>query len=337
VCSGRPLASRFKDAASRLGIHETEHPFSTAAQDEEVARQILADPAQAPVILGLTYQDIVPILVALRRGHYRGTIFGTATMARASFNELFTGYPETHTDAGFFTDGAYAVSPVILDSANAKTLAFADRYRARTGQEPSWETAQAYDAATMAMAGLREAAAKGSSPGSSRRAAVRDYLLSLNSPERAIAGLLGPLWFSPGRIRQQVVRMGRFDHGLLDSAPLQLVPVTTPDPAEVKSGAVFALDPGRFARIQRVVYTGVFINEIPRIDISGARFSADLYLWLRYARDAGRGRPGRHHLPWHGERRLQLHQPGGTGGNARRHPISLMAGAGRLPQRLRPA
>jgi len=275
---GRPLASRFKDAAARLGISDTEHAFSTVAEGDEAARQVLGDPAQPPVILGMTYQDVAPILAALRRGHYRGAIFGTATMARASFNGLFADDPETRTDPGFFTDGVYAASPVILDSANAKTLAFADRYRARTGQEPSWETAQAYDAATLTMAALRVAAPGGSAPGSSQRAAVRDYLMSLNSPERALAGLLGPLWFSTSRIRQQVVRMGRFDRGLFDSAPLQLVPVTTPDPAEVTSGAVFALEPGRFARIQRVVYTGVFINEIPRIDIPGARFSADLYL-----------------------------------------------------------
>ena len=134
---GRPLASRFKDAAVRLGIREAEHAFSTAAEGDEIVRQILADPEQPPIILGMTYQDVVPILVALRRGHYRGSIFGTATMARASFNELFAGFPETRTDPGFFTNGAFAVSPVILDSANSATLAFADRYRARSGQEPS--------------------------------------------------------------------------------------------------------------------------------------------------------------------------------------------------------
>lgn len=288
---GRPLAARFKAAANRLGINEAEHAFGTAHAGEEAARQALADPNQPPIILDMTYQDVVPILAALRRGEYRGAIFGTTTMARASFAELFSGYPEDRKDPGFFTDGVYAVSPVILDSANAQTLAFADRFRASTGQAPSWETAQGYDAAKLAMAALRAAARaqNASAKSASQRMAARDYLMSLDSPATAAGGVLGPLWFSPGRIRQQVVRVGRFHGGLLESASLQMVPVNEPDATELASGAVFSLEPGRFARIQRVAYTGVFINEVSRVDIPGTRFSADIYVWLRYAREGGPG------------------------------------------------
>ncbi len=284
---GRPLASRFREAATRLGIVVAEHAFATADDGQEAARKALADPAQPPLVLGMTYQDVVPILAALRRGGYRSPIFGTATMARASFNDLFAGYPESGKDPGYFSNGTYAVSPVILDSANARTLAFADRFRARTGQEPSWETVQGYDAARLAMAALR-AATGNAAPGSPRQAA-QAYLESLDSPEHALPGLLGPLWFSPGRIRHQVVRMGRFGSGLFNSATRQLVPVSNPEPAALASGAEFELEPGRFARIQRVVFTGVYINEVPRVDVASARFSADFYLWLRYAREAGPG------------------------------------------------
>jgi hypothetical protein len=72
---------------------------------------------------------------------------------------------------------------------------------------------------------------------------------------------------------------------------LQIVPVTTPDTAELASGAVFEVEAGRYARLQRVVYTGVFINDIPRLDLARSSFSADIYLWLRFARDAGPAAP----------------------------------------------
>jgi len=36
--------------------------------------------------------------------------------------------------------------------------------------------------------------------------------------------------------------------------------------------------------MQRVVYSGMFLNEVPRIDIAQSTFTADLYLWMRYAR-----------------------------------------------------
>jgi branched-chain amino acid transport system substrate-binding protein len=117
------------------------------------------------------------------------------------------------------------------------------------------------------------------------------YLASFNSVATALPGLLGPLWFDANRGGQTPVRIGRFSGGHLGSAPLQIVPVSAPDAQETASGAVFTLEQGRFARLQRVVYSGVFMNEIPRVDVARSSFEADFYFWLRYARDAGPGSP----------------------------------------------
>jgi ABC-type branched-subunit amino acid transport system substrate-binding protein len=287
---GRPLAARFKATAERLGIASSFHAFGPAAERTEATRLALADPAQPPIVLGMTYEDAVSVLAMLRREGYRGPIFGTATMARASFIDLFADQPEEHKTRGFFADGAYAVSPAILDSANAETLAFADRYRARFGQDPSWEAVQGYDGANLAMAAVRsalagEAAASRSPP--ALREAARAYLASLDGPGKAVRGLTGPLWFGPDRVRSQAVRMGRFHGELFESAPLQLVPVAHPDGAEIASGAVFETEQGSYARLQRVIYTGMFVNEVQRVDLGQSRFGADFYLWLRYAHDAG--------------------------------------------------
>jgi len=42
-------------------------------------------------------------------------------------------------------------------------------------------------------------------------------------------------------------------------------------------------------RRQQVVYTGVYLNEIPRVDVAQSTFTADFYLWARFARVAGTG------------------------------------------------
>jgi branched-chain amino acid transport system substrate-binding protein len=180
---------------------------------------------------------------------------------------------------------------MILDSANAETLAYANRYRARFGQEPSWETVQGHDGAVLAMAAIRAALANGGDARSlaEQREAVRAYLVSLNGPGRAVGGLTGPLWFTPDRVRRQAVRIGHFHGGLFESAPLQLVPVAHPDGAEIASGAVFEMEKGQYARLQHVVYTGMFVNEIQRVDLAQSSFGADFYLWMRYAHDAGPG------------------------------------------------
>src|SRR5262249_18315171 len=106
-------------------------------------------------------------------------------------------------------------------------------------------------------------------------------------PATAIPGLTGPIWFSQSRSRSQIVRMGRFHAGLLESAPLQIVPEPHPDPDEIASGEVFPLRSASYGRLHPVVSTALFINEIHRIDLLRSTYAADFYVWLRFARDAG--------------------------------------------------
>jgi hypothetical protein len=49
---------------------------------------------------------------------------------------------------------------------------------------------------------------------------------------------------------------------------------------------------GRFARLQRVVYAGIHLNEIARVDLPGSSFTADFYFWLRGAARAGEADAG---------------------------------------------
>jgi hypothetical protein len=233
----------------------------------------------------MTYEDAVSVLKILRRQGYRGIILGTATMARASFGGLFADEPEERATRGFFTDGIYAASPMILDSANAETLAFAERFHRQFGRDPAWESVQSYDGARLAIAAIRASPLQGDRV--ARRGAILAYLTALDSPARAMPGLVGPIWFTPERIRHQAIRIGHFKGGLFESAPLQIVPVAHPDPAELVSGAVFETAADRYARLQRVVYTGIFVNEIHRLDLPQSLFEADFYLWFRFARDAG--------------------------------------------------
>jgi ABC-type branched-subunit amino acid transport system substrate-binding protein len=290
---GRPLAARFAASASRQGIDASFRSFTTTAERDAVTRDLATQQDQGPIILGMEYEDAVPVLMALRREGYHGLVMGTATMARETFAAAFANAPEDRRQPGYFTEATYAASPMILDSANAEILAFAGRYEARFGREPSWEAVQAYDGALLAMAALRQALAAhpdlAAQDVHARRKAVLDAVAWFDAPAKAVAGLNGPIWFAPDRVRRQPVRIGRFHDGVFESAPLQLVPVADPDPDELASGAVFATEPGQFYRLQRVVQTGTFLNLIPHVNVAKSSFGADFYLWLRYARDAGPG------------------------------------------------
>jgi branched-chain amino acid transport system substrate-binding protein len=84
------------------------------------------------------------------------------------------------------------------------------------------------------------------------------------------------------------VRIGQCLEGRFISAPVQLAEV--PNPAlidldrELAAGLVIRIRQ-KFYWLQRVVYTGIDINQIGRVDPSKGTFTADFYLWFRYAGD----------------------------------------------------
>jgi branched-chain amino acid transport system substrate-binding protein len=304
---GLPVAAGFRRVAERLGIRTTYHPFATIKDLDAIAQVIGSDPDHPAIILGTLDRDSADIVKITRRSGAKGSIFGTGAVAGEFFSALFADEPEERRQPGFFTDGLYAASPQIFDSANAETSAFADRFYARFGNEANFYALQGYEAMRLAVAAVRASAHQANTATEkgvqrdkvraavqsnvpdlrARRDAVRSFLLALNGPGSAIAGLNGPLWFTPDRGRIQPLRMGRF-HGVdFESAPTQLVPVRSPNAAEIAASTVVDIGSGRFARLQQVAYTGVYLNEISRLSIADSTFTADLYVWMRFAHRTG--------------------------------------------------
>jgi hypothetical protein len=75
---------------------------------------------------------------------------------------------------------------------------------------------------------------------------------------------------------------------MIESAPLQLAAAANAGPEEIASGAVVPVAEG-YARLQRVVYAGLHLNDISEMDVAQSGFKADFYLWMRYADDRAPG------------------------------------------------
>lgn len=283
---GRTLEKGFRTAADRLGIDATYYPFKSGENLEGMAMAAAADIAQAPVVLAMLEVDGAKILPILRRLGVRGPFLGDNAFGVEEFAARFADLPEEKEHRGYFCENLYGITPMLLDSANAEMLSFAERFKKRFGHNPGWLAVAGYDAARLAIETVRRMDAK-SADLSAMRAAALKYLLSLNDPSRAPSGLLGPLAFDAERGRQTAVRIGRFNGGRFESAPLQIVSVPHPHEAEIASGAVFEMQPGRYARLQQVIYSGLYLNEIMWIDQSHFTFAADFYVWLRFAKVTG--------------------------------------------------
>ncbi|NTV62631.1 MAG: ABC transporter substrate-binding protein [Oscillochloris sp.] len=284
---GQTLREGFARAATLLDLQADYYVFSDTTQISQMARQVAKDPQPPPVVLLTLDREGAQLLVALRKLGLAGPFLAGDSLGKESFTDLVKNQPEEQSQPGFFTSNLYALAPMILDSASAETLAFAERYRARFGHDPNWSAVAGYDAATLAIAAVR---ATMTDPAVShdlatRREAVGIYLRSLDRPERALPGLLGPFWFDQQRARQQAIRVGRFRGGRFESAPIQIVTLSSPDSNQIAAGSAFDLGSGRYARLQLVSHTGVFLNEISQVDPLRSSFTADFYLWMRFARN----------------------------------------------------
>jgi hypothetical protein len=120
------------------------------------------------------------------------------------------------------------------------------------------------------------------------RQQIKNWLAAQTNPLQATAGLTGPIYFDERQSLPQPVRIGRCVEGHVVSAPIQLEAVPNPAlidlDAELSAGHAIRIQQ-TFYRLQRVVYTGIDINQISRIDPSKGSFTADFYLWFRYAGD----------------------------------------------------
>jgi branched-chain amino acid transport system substrate-binding protein len=148
---GQPFANGFASAAKALGLVVATRGFSTEAERDAAAKETAEDPDRPAIALGMLVGDAVPILTTLRRKGLHSPVLAPSALAGDEFVTQFAAEPEEKNRRGFFTDGIYAASPIMFDSANADTLDFADRFRRRYGREPSWPAVQGYDAAHLAI------------------------------------------------------------------------------------------------------------------------------------------------------------------------------------------
>ena len=247
------------------------------------------EPGPGVIVIGAAADFVADIVKALRRRGIKGTIIASQGAARESYLQNFVNEPEEKAHPGFFSENLYAASSLIFDSAGVAAQAFAADYKTKVGTSPSWVAGGAYDAAHLMIEALKRADVKNRSDSKiADRDRVRVALGAIDTPKSAVAGLTGRLYFNTNRDIPRPIRLGFFRYGRFVTAPLQLVRIDQPNgidlAAEREKGHVVTFR-DRHYWIQRVVYTGIDINRVSRVDVKQNSFSVDFYLWMRFAGD----------------------------------------------------
>jgi ABC-type branched-subunit amino acid transport system substrate-binding protein len=253
------------------------------------ALEAAQEPGPGIIVIGAATDFSADIVKALRRRGVKATIITPQGAAREGYLQNFANEPEEKARPGFFSENLYAASSLIFDSAGVAAQVFAANYTAKAGTPPSWVGSGAYDAARLMIEALKRAAVQNRSDSKAAdRDRVRVALAAINSPKSAVVGLTGRLYFNENRDIPSPIRMGFFHYGRFVTAPLQLVRIDQPDgidlSAERAKGHVVSFGDQHYW-VQRVVFTGIDIVRLNRIDVKQGTFNVDFYLWMRFEGD----------------------------------------------------
>lgn len=290
---GIPTAKGFSSTfTSSGGVVQSLRLAEDPAQRQQTLNTIVTTLAHEAgpriIFLAMLDTDARQVLVALRRQGITTPLMSTDSPGSDSFAASFASYPEGRSRPGYFTDGLYASSPLLYDSAPAAVQAFAAQYQQTYESVPGWHAAKYYEAAQVAVAALQAATLKDTSASvDDDRLQVARQLGAINSPQTAVDGLDGLLYFDSAHNSVATpIRFGQFSHNQFLSAPLQMVPVSNPGlvdlAGEEHAGNVIQVGQQYYWK-QSVVYAGIDLKEVSAIDVTASTFTADFYLWLRYA------------------------------------------------------
>ena len=286
------FADEYADEGGKLESRWVWDPQGTEKEHAALIQQLSADIANGES--GVLIIDISPYTAAreavtlLRRTGVNPAILGGSSLNN-DFAQLFRDEPEEHREPGYFTNNIYVASPILFDSASERAQEFSDRFYKTYGIHANEFSADYYEAALLVVEALRNSGVH-LAPQSrdDDRQLIRNWLAAQNNASLAIQGITGPLYFDETRSLPQPPRIGRCVEGHFVSAPIQLAVVPNPAlidlDAELAAGHVIRIRQN-FYWLQRVVYTGIDINQISRVDTSKGTFTADFYLWFRYAGD----------------------------------------------------
>ncbi|WP_338626148.1 ABC transporter substrate-binding protein [Agarivorans sp. OAG1] len=274
---GESLADSFLNRAELLAIQTlslgVDLKRDIAKQAELISQKISEFGHTGAVFLAVHDVEGETLVSHLKQQHPNWLFIGSSSIGKQSFPERFKHRSQEREVSGYYTNGVFAVSPILFDVASESTQLFYQSFHKGFGYEPSGVSAAYYDAATIVSAAID--AASGEAGGAddfsllniaSQRAAIKNHLTGFDSPNNAVQGLTHSLYFdSQGNVLRPM-QVGLFSGGAFVSAPIQLQDVN---------------DENLAVRRTDVVYTGIEMQNISEFSTIDMTFKAKFKLWFR--------------------------------------------------------
>jgi len=290
---GAYLATVFEAKAKLLNIDILYYRSFESESDQlmqkfdDIVKSLIKLKPTSMIFLATHAAEGVQLVRKIKDAGLQNTIMGPDAFGSKIFQNGFDHFPKEKNSPGYYTNGIYTTAHLIFDTAEKSAQKFKENFLSVYHKKPDWIAASAYDTANVMIQSIKSANLIDKSVDiNNGRMNVRQHLSNINSIERAISGLTGPIYFDiHGDAVDRPVAIGVYNGRHLVSAMTQLQSVERNlDPqiisSAIKKKQMIKID-NRYMYQTQVVYTGIELIEIQSFNENDAYCNLDFYLWFR--------------------------------------------------------
>ncbi len=310
---GSFLAQVFQESAYEYGAKQVESfELDMQAEPEDRYKAILdkiaKNKAQSGLIFMATHADEgIALVKKLRDEGIKNPIMGPDSFYSTSFITGFNQFPLEQHSPGHYSNGIFVSAPIVFDAANAEAQSLKHNYFKTYGEHADWASAYGYDTAKVveSIIDISRSGKKSNTLSAStstpedqsvlqatltrQRVAIREALASINSPKNAIKGATGLNYFNEDGdaikpIFIAVLHGKSAVSGLIQYTDVPNIEEVYQLDEQIDSGHIIKMT-DRFMYKKSVIFTGVKIHHIGKINQQKNTSELDFTLWFRYRGD----------------------------------------------------
>ncbi len=269
-------------------------PADETFQDAVIADIVNAELSAAEdpgvIFLATRANAGVKLVRRIRDAGVRAPLGGPDAFSSDAFRTGFDASVKEKIYPGYYTNEVFVVSSILFDSGNAFANRFREAYLEKYGAHPESTAALAHDAAKVIAEAIRHADVRGEPDAiAPDRRKIRDYLAGLNGIETAVEGTTGYNYFDENGDAEKEIHVGIYKSNILISTFNQLRKIRYLNEIfniekAIARGDVFRID-GKYMYKNKIVKTGVKVNDIRDVDVFSLTCVMDCNVWFRYQGD----------------------------------------------------
>lgn len=230
--------------------------------------------------------DIAELGLALQDAGLDPLLVGSDALATRDF---FTPLTEGEARA---VNRSIAATPLTRGALTGEAVRFVHDFAEFYGYQPTWASPLTYDAVNALVEAMERAQLSYADTAKDRKA-IQQRLNAARTPQTALPGLTGDVYFNYQNSAERPVGMesGRIAPNgdlTLESAPTQLAPYSpgagVSAEEEIASGVAVEFL-GEVYTLQQIVAVGVNYNQIDELDVASQTYFADFFIWFKYSGD----------------------------------------------------